>query len=213
MHKEWLLRRHEQTCTGDKNKHTYPGGVYRPTPSAVELLDMNSIQVDTSFVFPYRATFDFEVLLENTDLPQPKTSDPKTQYTVKQLSMSVSVCSNVPSFEDTVCFISDGDPQSLVNKMVDYLEEVSDHAYHLLREEFADVFDQLDEKEDEEEKEEDKQKQTKTKKQKNKKKRLQHGPYTTMDRSYGQDLATATGGLSSSTTCNWFQQRQIRSQR
>ena len=52
----------------------------------------------------------------------------------------------------------------------------------------------------------------KTKKNKNKK-RLQHGPYTTMDRSYGQDLATATGGLSSSTTCNWFQQRQIRSQR
>ena len=94
---------------------------------------MNGIQVDTSLVFPYRATFDFEVLFENTYLLQPKTSDPKTQYTAKHLPMSISVCSNVPSFEDHVCFISDGGPQLLVNKMVDYFEEVSDHAYHLLR--------------------------------------------------------------------------------
>ena len=88
--------------------------------------------------------------------------------------------------------------------MVDYSEEVSDHAYHLLRKKkkFADIFDQFDEKEDEEEKEEDKPK-----------KRPQHGPYTMMDGSYGQDLATTTGGLSSRTTRSWFQQRQIRSQR
>ena len=49
-----------------------------------------------------------------------------------------------------MCFISDGDPQDLVNKMVDHLELISDHSYHLLREEFADVYDQLDQREVEE---------------------------------------------------------------
>ena len=49
-----------------------------------------------------------------------------------------------------MCFISDGDPQDLVNKMVDHLELISDHSYRLLREEFADVYDQLDQREVEE---------------------------------------------------------------
>ena len=35
--------------------------------------------------------------------------------------------------------------------MIDYLENISDHAYHLMREEFQDVFDQLQETEKEEE--------------------------------------------------------------
>ena len=67
--------------------------------------------------------------------------------TSKHVPLSVSICSNVPTFQKPVCFISDGDPQDLVNKMVDHLELISDHGYHLLRGEFADVYDQLDPRE------------------------------------------------------------------
>ena len=84
-------------------------------------------------------------------MPQPKKHDAKTRYTYKHVPLSVSICSNVPTFQNPVCFISDGDPQDLVNKMVDHLELISDHSYRLLREEFADVYDQLDQREVEEE--------------------------------------------------------------
>ena len=95
----------------------------------------------------------FEVFFESQDLPQPKKENAKTKYTSKHIPLSVSICSNVPTFDEAVCFISDGDPQDLVNKMVDHLELISDHSYRLLREEFADVYDQLDQRETEEEEE------------------------------------------------------------
>ncbi|XP_070178816.1 uncharacterized protein, partial [Littorina saxatilis] len=148
--KEWLLNRHEETCTGDKIKHVYPGGVYTPPPTALEMLHNNGLLVDTSFVFPYRATYDFEVFFDSRDLPQPKKQDAKTHYTCKHVPLSVSVCSNVPSFEEPVCFISTGDAQELVNKMVDHLERISDYSFGLLKERFADIYEQLDEKQAEE---------------------------------------------------------------
>ena len=82
----------------------------------------------------------------------PKKHDAKTKYTSKHVPLSVSICSNVPTFQNPVYFISDGDPQDLVNKMVDHLELISDHSYRLLREDFADVYNQLDQREVEEEK-------------------------------------------------------------
>ena len=150
--KEWLLNRHEKTCTGDKVKQVYPGGVYSPPLTPLEMLQKNGLLIDSSYVFPYRATYDFEVFFESQDLPQPKKENAKTKYTSKHVPLSVSICSNVPTFQNPVCFISDGDPQDLINKMVDHLELISDHSYRLLREEFADVYDQLDQRKVEEEK-------------------------------------------------------------
>lgn len=149
--KEYMMHRHEKTCTGDKIKHIYPGGVYQPAPTALELLEANGIPVDTHYIFPYRATFDFEVFFETESLPQLKTPHSRTTYTAKHIPLSVSICSNVPSYQKPTCFISKGSPQHLVDRMIDYLENISDHAYHLMREEFQDVFDQLQEREKEEE--------------------------------------------------------------
>ena len=85
-------------------------------------------------------------LFDSLDLPQPKKEDSTTQYTAMHILLSVSVYSNVTDFEEPVCFISDGNSQDLVNKMVDHLGDISDHAYRLLREEFTDVFEQQSQK-------------------------------------------------------------------
>ena len=101
------------------------------------MLQKNGLLIDSSYVFPYRATCEFEVFFESQDLPQPKKENAKTKCTSKHVPLSVSICSNVPTFDEAVCFISDGDPQDLVNKMVDHLKLTSDHSYRLLREEFC----------------------------------------------------------------------------
>ena len=55
--------------------------------------------------------------------------------------MSVSICSNVPGFEDPCCFISNGDPQDLVNRMGDYLDDISEKSYEILWKPFQNYWD------------------------------------------------------------------------
>ena len=55
------LHRHERTCNGGLCKHRYAGGVYNPPESILKQLYRFGVHVDTSFVFPYRTTYDFEV--------------------------------------------------------------------------------------------------------------------------------------------------------
>ncbi|XP_025085055.1 uncharacterized protein LOC112558684 isoform X2 [Pomacea canaliculata] len=140
--KIWRMERHEQKCQGDKVKETYQGGVYQGTPSVLESLQSHGFSVDTSFVFPYRATFDFEVYFDRSNLPQPHSNN--TRYTAQHVPLSVSVASNVPDFESPVCFVSDGDSQNLIDRMVDHLEKISDRSYLLLCERFSDVLTELD---------------------------------------------------------------------
>ena len=101
--------------------------------------------VDPAFVFPYRATFDFEVFFETDNLPQTKQSHSSTAYTAKHVPLSVSVCSNVPHFTEPKCrVVNKGDPQILVNSMVTYLENILDASYsQILYEDFSHVFEQL----------------------------------------------------------------------
>lgn len=55
------LNEHEKTCRGSQTKETFKGGVYTPPTSILQQLCDQGISVDPHFVFPYRATFDFEV--------------------------------------------------------------------------------------------------------------------------------------------------------
>jgi len=56
---------------------------------------------------------------------------------------SVSVCSNVPNFEQPKCFINTS-PQRLVLDKMQYLETIADAAFEILKEKFQYVFDQLE---------------------------------------------------------------------
>ena len=57
------------------------------------------------------------------------------------LPLSVAVASNIPGYESGVCFVTEGDEEQ---KLVNYLENLSDIYYQLLVRKFDYVFEQLE---------------------------------------------------------------------
>ena len=55
----------------------------------------------------------------------------------------MGIASNIPNFEDPICFVSEDNETVLVQKMVDYMEKLSDAAYAILQERYEYVFDAL----------------------------------------------------------------------
>ena len=137
------LTRHEPTCDGTSQRNTYVTGVYRPQPTPLETLRENGIDVDPGAVFPYRATFDFESYFEKNDLPKTKKENAKTFVTARHVPLSVSVCSNVPSFTDPKFLVNEGSEQDLIDAFVAYLQEISAKSFRLLKEQYAAAYDQL----------------------------------------------------------------------
>ena len=98
------LNRHEATCTGTGQRQSYTGGVYVPPPSPLETLERHGLSVDAKETFPFRATYDFETILEKENLPTTKKEDSKTVYTARHVPLSVSISSNVPGFDQPKFF-------------------------------------------------------------------------------------------------------------
>ena len=63
------LNRHEKGCNGGKPVERFKGGVYNTQKTIWEFLASYGIDVDTTFVYPFRATYDFESFF----LPLPVT--------------------------------------------------------------------------------------------------------------------------------------------
>ncbi len=78
----------------------------------------------------------------------------KTSIKAVHRPMSFSVASNVPGFEGPSFFVSDGNPQTLLDTFVDHLEAISDTSFQLLSEgPFRDVYQQLRNRDESETKE------------------------------------------------------------
>ena len=60
------------------------------------------------------------------------------------LPLIVAVASNVPGYESGVCFVTKGSEERLVEKLVNYLQTLSDICYQLLVQKFDYVFEQLE---------------------------------------------------------------------
>ncbi|XP_064616805.1 uncharacterized protein LOC135480809 [Liolophura sinensis] len=146
------LRRHGQTCT-DAIRRKYPGGVFRNRPTIFETLaDMGiELQDGDDGIFPYRACYDFEAYLAPVN-PVDDAATDSTEWTAQHTPMSVSVNSNVPDYDQPVCFISTGDPQALVEDMMAYLNDISEISSAYLHERYAYILDALDERIDPDEK-------------------------------------------------------------
>jgi len=82
--------------------------------------------------YPYRSTFDYESYFDKSDLPD---AGEKSVWVARHVPCSVSVCSNVPNFEQPKCFINTSS-QRLVHDKMQYLETIADV--------FQYVFDQLE---------------------------------------------------------------------
>jgi hypothetical protein len=91
--------------------------------------------------FSYRATFDFECYFKR------ETSHPrntvKLTWEAEHIPLSVSVCSNVPGYDQPNCFVSTGNTNDMIQEFVEYLVKISQESYVLLLERFSDIFEQI----------------------------------------------------------------------
>ena len=137
------LHRHERTCEA-KVHFQFPGGAYKTPLTIFQLLEDEGFTIPEHLkYFPYRATFDFECMfnrqtgLNNTE---------QLTWNAKHIPLSVSVCSNVPTFEEPKCFVSTGNSKQLVKEMIDYLVAISQKSSDLMKEEFSVLFEAIDQK-------------------------------------------------------------------
>ena len=138
--KSFLLHQHMKTCT-NVTKRRFVGGTYEPELTVFELLEDEGINVDVQQQFyPYRITFDFECFFEHQNLPR---SSEKLCWEAKHVPLSVSVCSNVPGFQEPKCFITTGDPKSLVSKVVKYMLDIQERAAALVHEDHSKYYQEL----------------------------------------------------------------------
>ena len=137
------LHRHERTCEA-KVHYMFPGGAYKTPPTIFELLEDEGFTIPQHLkFFPYRATFDFECMFSShTSLSDTE----KLTWNAKHIPLSVSVCSNVPEYDQPKCFVSDGDSKRLVKEMVEYLVKISEESCRLMKQEFSFLFEAIDQK-------------------------------------------------------------------
>jgi hypothetical protein len=55
----------------------------------------------------------------------------------------VSVCSNVPTYAETICFVSEGDTSETVESCLSYLTDISEKAFRLLVPRYGMVFEEI----------------------------------------------------------------------
>jgi len=80
------------------------------------------------------------VFFNRNDLPK---SGEQLTFKAKHEAMSVSIASNIFGYEDLVCFVTDGNEETFVQKMIERLEPLADVACNLQREKFSYVFEAL----------------------------------------------------------------------
>ena len=136
------MNRHEKTCDG-KVQLKYPGGAYHvPKTIFEELEDEGIIVSEEGRYFRYRVTFDFEWYFDEDNANQEKNTE-KLTWLSSHVPLSVSVCSNVPEYQEPKCFVSNGDPNAFITEFIEYLFAISTKSSSLLREQYAPVFEAL----------------------------------------------------------------------
>ena len=126
-------------------KHKYVGGVYHTPLTIFERLDEVAIHVpEEDRYFPFRATFDFEAYFSKRNLPE---GTDLLQSNAKHVPLSVSIARNVPGFVKPWCIIDKKGLEEMMQKMLEYLEEISYHSYKFLSRKFQYVFPLLEKSE------------------------------------------------------------------
>ena len=112
----------QQKYHWQSKKLDYVGGIYQP-PSffSEEMRD----RVGHKPFFPWFIVYDFEAML----LPQ-QSHQGSIKWQTRHHPISVSVCSNAPSYRESQCFVSE-DLTELLTQMVDYMREIAFEIYVL----------------------------------------------------------------------------------
>lgn len=114
--------RHEKTCE-NKTHFKYPGGFHQMSETVFEELEEFGCFVPISDrMYSWFIVYDFEALINPLDNEQNTT---KLQWQAQHIPISVSVCSNHQNYSTPQCFVS-SDPDNLLTKMLEYMENISD---------------------------------------------------------------------------------------
>ena len=81
-------------------------------------------------------TFDFECYFDKENANQKKNTE-KLTWQSSHVPLSVSVCSNVPGYDEAKCFVSNGNPNEFITEFVQYLVSISTKSSFLLRQQYA----------------------------------------------------------------------------
>jgi hypothetical protein len=133
------LHRHERTCTGDVI-YKYPSGAYHTAKTVFERLEDEDIDVpEEDRYYPYRATYDIEVMLQPTD----KRRTEKLEWTSHHVLLSVFVCSNFITYTEPICFVMKGDTSETVESCLQHLTDISEKAFRLLVPRYRMIFEEI----------------------------------------------------------------------
>ena len=109
----------------------FPGVIHKNPSSILETLEEIGICVPANErFFPYFACNDFEAYFSQENLPG---NGPKLSFKARHVPFSVGIATNVPNFENGVCFVTNGDENDFVQKMLKYLEDASNAAYEIMK--------------------------------------------------------------------------------
>ena len=138
------LNKHQKTCEATV-RHVFPGGAYKVPQTIFHLLEDKGIHIPEDLkYFPYRATFDFECYFKKEDQHLRNTA--KLTWEAEHIPLSVSVCSNVPGYDQPKCFVSSSNTREMLKQFIDYLVEISQESYALFLDHFSDVFEQINQR-------------------------------------------------------------------
>lgn len=122
--------------------YEFKGGMYEASKGLFESLEEEGLNVPENLKYHnFRACYDCEVFFSKDNLPE---STKSTSWTARHELASVSVCSNVPGYQQARCFISTGDEYLLVSEMMTYLDVIQVEAFKLQREKFHHILRELD---------------------------------------------------------------------
>ena len=132
--------RHTKSCTTTV-REVFPGGIHKNPATIFEKLEEIEIVVpNCDSHFPFFACYDFEAHFSKKQI----CNSSMLTLDACHIPLSVAVASNVPGYESGVCFLTEGSEEELIQKLVDYLESLSEVSYKLLLEKFDYVFEQLE---------------------------------------------------------------------
>ena len=135
------LRINTKNLRSDCTIRVPAGGAYKVPQTIFDLLEDERIHIPEKLkYFPCRATFDFDCYFKKEDQHPRNTA--KLTWEAEHVPLSVSVCSNVPGYDQPNCFVSSGSAKEMIKQFVEYLVQISQESYILLLDRFSDVFDQ-----------------------------------------------------------------------
>lgn len=104
-----------------------------------ELREIDVMVQKSDEYFPWFIVFDFEAILKKVN---ESSVTSKLQIERIHQPISVSICSNVPDFENEL-FILNENTQELLQEMVHYMEKINTKVYEFAKEKWCDVFKKL----------------------------------------------------------------------